>query len=69
MLVSLKSWLSGSVQLISLLAILLVSASVALGQAQSNAADLQGTVKDSTGASVINAQRVQAFQRLRIGFA
>ena len=55
MLVSLKSWLSGSVQLISLLAIVLVSASVALGQAQSNAADLQGTVTDTTGAVVPNA--------------
>ena len=55
MLVSLKSWLSGSFQLISLLAILLVSANVALGQAQSNAADLQGTVKDTTGAVVPNA--------------
>src|SRR5688500_6569145 len=55
MLVSLKSWLSGSFQLISLLAILLVSANVALGQAQSNAADLQGTVKDATGAVVPNA--------------
>ena len=55
MLVSLKSWLSGSFQLLSLLAILLVSANVALGQAQSNAADLQGTVKDTTGAVVPNA--------------
>jgi hypothetical protein len=55
MLVSLKSWLSGSFQLISLLAILLVTASVALGQAQSNAADLQGTVTDTTGAVVPNA--------------
>jgi hypothetical protein len=55
MLVSLKSWLSGSFQLISLLALLLVSANMALGQAQSNAADLQGTVKDTTGAVVPNA--------------
>src|SRR5215218_10399315 len=35
--------------------ILLLSAHVAFGQAQSNAADLQGTVKDSTGAVVTNA--------------
>ena len=55
MLVSLKSWRFGSFQLISLLAILLVSASVALGQAQANAADLQGSVKDSSGAVVPNA--------------
>ncbi|HEY2963985.1 MAG TPA: TonB-dependent receptor [Pyrinomonadaceae bacterium] len=55
MFVSLKSWRFGSFQLISLLAMLLVSASVALGQAQSNAADLQGVVKDPTGAVVANA--------------
>ena len=55
MFVSLKSWLSGSIQLMSLLAILLLSTSAALGQAQSNAADLQGTVKDATGAVVPNA--------------
>ena len=55
MLVSLKSWLSGSFQFISLLAILLMSVSVALGQAQANAADLQGTVRDSTNAVVPNA--------------
>ncbi|HJT67477.1 MAG TPA: TonB-dependent receptor [Pyrinomonadaceae bacterium] len=52
---SLRSRLSGSIQLISLLAIFLLSANVALGQAQANAADLQGTVKDSTGAVVPNA--------------
>ena len=55
MFVSLKSWLSGSFQLISLLAILLTATGAALGQAQSNAADLQGTVKDSAGAVVPNA--------------
>ena len=55
MFVSLKSWLSGSFQLISLLAILLMSVNVALGQAQANAADLQGIVKDSTGAVVPHA--------------
>ena len=55
MFVSLKSWLFGSFQLISVLAILLVSTSAALGQAQSNAADLQGTVKDAAGAVVPNA--------------
>ena len=55
MFVSLKSWLSGSFQLISLLAILLMATSAALGQAQSNAADLQGTVKDAAEAVVPNA--------------
>src|ERR1043165_6823459 len=55
MFLSLRSRLSGSIQLISLLAIFLLSASVALGQAQANAADLQGTVKDASGALVPNA--------------
>ena len=55
MFLSLKSRLSGSFQLISLVAVLLLSANAALGQAQANAADLQGTVKDSTGAVVPNA--------------
>ncbi|HEV2835948.1 MAG TPA: carboxypeptidase-like regulatory domain-containing protein, partial [Pyrinomonadaceae bacterium] len=55
MFVSLKSWLTGSFQLISLLVLLLASATLALGQAQSNAADLQGNVKDSSGAVVPNA--------------
>ena len=54
MLVSLKS-LTGSFQLICLVAILFVSANVALGQSQANAADLQGTVSDATGAVVPNA--------------
>ena len=52
---SLRSRLSGSIQLISLLAIFLLSANVALGQAQANAADLQGQVKDASGALVPNA--------------
>src|SRR5436190_2403914 len=55
MFVSLKTWLTGSVQLISLLLVSLTFANVALGQAQSAAADLQGVVKDSTGAVVPNA--------------
>jgi hypothetical protein len=54
-MLSLKSRLSGSFQLVSLLAVLLLSANAALGQSQANAADLQGTVKDSTGAVVPNA--------------
>src|SRR5215213_5228170 len=55
MLVSLKSRLNGSFQIPCLLMLLLLSAHVAFGQAQSNAADLQGTVNDSTGAVVANA--------------
>src|SRR5215216_1583592 len=55
MLVSLKSRLNGSFQIPCLLMILLLSAHVAFGQSQSNAADLQGTVRDATGAVVANA--------------
>src|SRR5687768_17113133 len=59
MFVSFKSWLVRSCRITSLLLISLAAASVAptvaLGQAQSNAADLQGTVRDSTGAVVTNA--------------
>src|SRR5689334_11296653 len=55
MFLSLRSRLSGSIQLISLLAIFLLTANVALGQAQANAADLQGTVTDASNALVPNA--------------
>ena len=55
MLVSLKSRLDGSFQIPCLLILLVLSAHVAFGQAQSNAADLQGTVRDTTGAVVPNA--------------
>ena len=41
--------------LTGLIGVSLICASVALGQAQSNAADLQGFVRDSTGAVVPNA--------------
>ncbi|HWF89926.1 MAG TPA: carboxypeptidase regulatory-like domain-containing protein, partial [Pyrinomonadaceae bacterium] len=55
MFVSLKSRLNGSFQIPCLLMVLLLSAHVAFGQAQSNAADLQGTVTDPTNAVVANA--------------
>ena len=55
MFVSLTSRLFGSFQIPCLITILLLCANVAFGQAQSNAADLQGTVKDSSGAVVANA--------------
>ena len=55
MLVSLKSRLNGSFQVPCLLLLLLLCAPVAFGQAQSNAADLQGTIRDATGAVVANA--------------
>ena len=55
MFLSLKSRFIGSFQIPCLITVLLLCANVAFGQAQSNAADLQGTVKDSTGAVVANA--------------
>jgi hypothetical protein len=55
MFVSLKSRLVGFLQFPSILTVLLLCANVTFGQAQSNAADLQGVVKDSTGAVVANA--------------
>src|ERR1044072_8044274 len=55
MFVSLKSRLIGSVHIPCLFLVLLLCAPVAFGQTQSNAADLQGIVKDSTGAVVANA--------------
>ena len=53
MFVSLKSRLNGSFQVPCLFMVLLLSAHVAFGQAQSNAADLQGTVRDATNAVVL----------------
>ena len=55
MLLSLRSRSIGSFQIPALLVVLFLSAHAAFGQAQSNAADIQGTVKDSTGAVVANA--------------
>jgi hypothetical protein len=55
MLVSLKTRLIRFSQIISLPMIFLIWASIAFGQTQSNAADLQGVVRDSTGAVVPNA--------------
>ncbi len=55
MFVSLKTLSIKSFQIVSLLLVSLALANVVFGQAQSAAADLQGTVKDSTGAVVPNA--------------
>jgi hypothetical protein len=55
MLVSLKSRSIKSFQAICLLVAMLACTGLAFGQAQSNAADLQGVVKDATGAVVANA--------------
>lgn len=48
-------WLSESLRLVFLCAALLLSTSVAFGQAQSTAADLQGFVRDPSGAVVVGA--------------
>ncbi len=55
MLISFRSRFIGSFQIPALLVVLFLSAHAAFGQAQSNAADIQGTVRDSTGAVVPNA--------------
>jgi carboxypeptidase family protein len=55
MFVSLKCWLVRSCRITSLLLITCAAASAVFGQAQSNAADLQGTVRDSTQAVVTGA--------------
>lgn len=55
MLVSLRSRFIGSFQIPALLVVLFLSAHAAFGQAQSNAADIQGTIKDPSGAVVANA--------------
>jgi len=56
MFVSFKSGLVRLIQLTTLLIVTVAAASVVFGQAQSNAADIQGTVKDATGASVPGAK-------------
>jgi hypothetical protein len=55
MFVSLRSRFVGSFQIPALLVVLFLSVQAAFGQAQSNAADIQGTVKDANGAVVANA--------------
>jgi hypothetical protein len=55
MFVSLKTLVTKTFQLSCLLLVLLTITNTAFGQAQSAAADLQGTVKDATGAVVPNA--------------
>ena len=55
MFVSLKALLTRSIPLTVLVLVALTFADVASGQTQSAAADLQGTIKDSTGAVVPNA--------------
>src|SRR4030095_8109356 len=55
MFASQKASLARFCQISGLLAILLMCATVTFGQAQSNAADVQGEVTDSTGAVVPNA--------------
>src|ERR1043166_6993024 len=55
MFVSLRSRSIGSFQIPALLLVLFFSAHAAFGQAQANAADIQGTVKDAANAAVANA--------------
>ena len=55
MFMSPKTWVIRSFQLVFVLIGSFVWANVVLGQAQSNAADLQGFVKDASGAVVPNA--------------
>src|SRR5689334_14066877 len=55
MFASLKTYLAISIQLAAVLAITLTFANVTFGQAQAAGADLQGVVKDATGAVVPNA--------------
>ena len=55
MFASVRSLLIRSLQITSLVLVTIFSTSVALGQAQSNAANLQGFVKDQSGAVVANA--------------
>ncbi len=52
---SLTYWLKGSTRLVFLFAATAVCAGIAFGQAQSNAADLQGVVRDPNGATVKGA--------------
>src|SRR5690348_16138590 len=55
MFTSLRSCLIRTSQIISILTVSIFCVGMALGQSQSNAADIQGSVKDSTGAVVPNA--------------
>jgi hypothetical protein len=55
MFLSLKSRLVGSFQIPAVVTALLLCAGITFGQTQSNAADIQGTVSDATGAVVANA--------------
>jgi hypothetical protein len=55
MFVSLRSRLIRTLRIPSVLTVLFLCAHAAFGQAQSNAADIQGTVRDATGAVVANA--------------
>ena len=51
----LRRWSSASVRIVFLFAAAILCANVAVGQSQSNAADLNGFVRDPTGAIVVGA--------------
>ncbi|HUE80890.1 MAG TPA: TonB-dependent receptor [Pyrinomonadaceae bacterium] len=55
MFASLARWFNFCTRTLSFFAAVTLSASLAMGQAQSNAADLRGFVRDATGAVVTNA--------------
>ena len=55
MIPSSRQWVHASIRLTFFLVICSLCAQLALGQAQSNAADLQGFVRDPSGAVVVGA--------------
>lgn len=50
-----RRWFAASIRISFLFVAILLCTSVAFGQTQSNAADLNGVVRDPTGAAVVNA--------------
>ena len=48
-------WIAASIRISFLFVATILCTSVALGQTQSNAADLNGVVRDPAGAAVVNA--------------
>ena len=55
MMFAYPQWLAASIRISFLLVATVLCTSVALGQTQSNAADLNGVIRDPSGAAVVNA--------------